>query len=1225
MATHHPVSAPLLSVSDAARSLHLCLGFLMCLLIPAVLLPEEAAAAAKLKITKASWSAKTGMLVVKGSAKNATGPVEIYDINGRLLGRSQDPAFVLKLGRDNLAAVPCAVRVQAGESEATKAVNGSPANCKNVPACQILSPAQATQVSAYTDVTFTAQARLNAPDAGPLKFEWDFAGGSMGEDVTGSSPVKTYKRPDGETATVQFIRDNGVYRVRFSATDALQRRCEDAVDVTVGTPPETPAGVASLVSQAQQSAPKLGSALEGKPGEVVVLPFEDWTQLSFVDMPLRPRTLIPYGRNVSTLNVQVYQKAQLPAAMGPDQVELTYAAGSNPFDPISGDSINTTSQNWPLSGDLSKPTPLLEAAIQKTDIWERKRSTDMMWAALPHLDTGTNQGELIPAPDEGFMLESKPGSRMPGAANPYRVNDPKAVGLYDDDRRGFTARALPVTDIDDSGRVNPFPLFRLTARQKSGSQAASTDAVLSNSRDLQCRGCHEKGGIAADPNAPYTHAAFHSSAVGKAEVEWGAEPVPELDRPEFFAAASNSVFDREYAAALNIGSLHEFYDYQGILSWMQTGCGNEMGCGDEEGAHPCQGCHGSPNEASIGGRWWQPGPKEMDDYNSSDYWAPESIVMHRFHGELQWNPDKTGILRDATGRFVRWDYRQGPNPNTLFPSKDANGNALPMEQNCLRCHAGHREPLYRDRHATAGTTCFDCHGDMLAVGTAWPKAGQDSADPTKRVTWFDQPDCGACHMGDGNLGKDGAGGAFSAGVMKRAFDDANWAAAQRQPYSSRFAITPRSADLKSNFYGQGAAIMEQNAGSPMFRVGKDTHGDVACAACHGAAHATWPNRDPNANDNMTALELQGYAGHIMECKVCHTEDAFKNLDNLDGGRFSGLPADSGILGGPHGIHPVNDRNWWGKAEADTAPISNGSRWGGWHDNVYQKPGLNGEDQCAACHGSDHAGTRLSKTPVDLTFTLRNGKKAKWKAGEFVGCDRCHSLERSFIGGPTGTAKPETNQAPTITSTPVTEAVFGQPYVYNFAVADPDHDAIEYRLNYAPKGMSIQSATGVITWTPGSEALRRTSPPVPVSVSVEASDGKGGLIHQPFQLVVNCPADHTWTRGKNGQATCVENSVGIAITSQPPSVSVSTGDRYQYQVATDATSLPLTYSLIGQPDGMSISAAGLITWQTSDATPLVGTAFQVRVADGQGGHASQLVVVQVCKAPLQWSVDMWMCM
>jgi RecJ-like exonuclease len=74
-------------------------------------------------------------------------------------------------------------------------------------------------------------------------------------------------------------------------------------------------------------------------------------------------------------------------------------------------------------------------------------------------------------------------------------------------------------------------------------------------------------------------------------------------------------------------------------------------------------------------------------------------------------------------------------------------------------------------------------------------------------------------------------------------------------------------------------------------------------------------------------------------------------------------------------------------------------------------GAKGEDQCAACHGNDHRGTRLSKTPVDRVFDFRgfDGKKlkkagfktkvVKVAAGTPIGCDTCHSLETSFIGSP----------------------------------------------------------------------------------------------------------------------------------------------------------------------------------------------------------------------------------
>jgi hypothetical protein len=58
-----------------------------------------------------------------------------------------------------------------------------------------------------------------------------------------------------------------------------------------------------------------------------------------------------------------------------------------------------------------------------------------------------------------------------------------------------------------------------------------------------------------------------------------------------------------------------------------------------------------------------------------------------------------------------------------------------------------------------------------------------------------------------------------------------------------------------------------------------------------------------------------------------------------------------------------------------------------------------------------------------------------------------------------------NQAPTITSTPVTAATVGQPYAYDVNATDPDGDTLTYALDVAPAGMTINAATGLIAWTP----------------------------------------------------------------------------------------------------------------------------------------------------------------
>lgn len=72
--------------------------------------------------------------------------------------------------------------------------------------------------------------------------------------------------------------------------------------------------------------------------------------------------------------------------------------------------------------------------------------------------------------------------------------------------------------------------------------------------------------------------------------------------------------------------------------------------------------------------------------------------------------------------------------------------------------------------------------------------------------------------------------------------------------------------------------------------------------------------------------------------------------------------------------------------------------GGWHNEYAKISGKDGEDQCAACHGADHKGTRLSKTPVERVFINPKVKGVKRKvvvpAGTPIGCDLCHSLEKS---------------------------------------------------------------------------------------------------------------------------------------------------------------------------------------------------------------------------------------
>lgn len=63
------------------------------------------------------------------------------------------------------------------------------------------------------------------------------------------------------------------------------------------------------------------------------------------------------------------------------------------------------------------------------------------------------------------------------------------------------------------------------------------------------------------------------------------------------------------------------------------------------------------------------------------------------------------------------------------------------------------------------------------------------------------------------------------------------------------------------------------------------HGGLYCEACHGSPHAILPSIEPN--DNIQNIALQGHAGTLSDCTVCHAS----------------VPDGPG----PHGLRPVERR------------------------------------------------------------------------------------------------------------------------------------------------------------------------------------------------------------------------------------------------------------------------------------------------------------------------------
>jgi FtsP/CotA-like multicopper oxidase with cupredoxin domain len=85
-------------------------------------------------------------------------------------------------------------------------------------------------------------------------------------------------------------------------------------------------------------------------------------------------------------------------------------------------------------------------------------------------------------------------------------------------------------------------------------------------------------------------------------------------------------------------------------------------------------------------------------------------------------------------------------------------------------------------------------------------------------------------------------------------------------------------------------------------------------------------------------------------------------------------------------------------------------------------------------------------------------------------------------------------APSITSTAITTATVGQPYSYDVNATDPEAgDVLSYSLDAAPAGMTIDGATGLITWTPGAAG--------DFDVTVRATDTGGLFATQAFTIAV----------------------------------------------------------------------------------------------------------------------------
>ncbi len=795
---------------------------------------------------------KDNRLKVKGKIKGGRGQsVKLFDdltgllLSDQNLSRDSD-RFSFKIS--GLTPVPCRIRVEAGQVSASTDVKHAPADCSTPPppgnqppVCSITKPVEnPVTISLGEMIDFAGQA--SDPEGGALTFEWDFNGGA---DIRPTVMVP---------GNITFDVNNGSFLVHFIVTDDQGARCTASKTVIVGT--QNP----NIPTQRVPEQPAPGSYDAGD-GQHVVLPAND-LGMHCADLGSYPFNILP---PFNTINAHVIRKgttgANKPLILDTRSVTLKYSAASNANDPVGPGSINSTSRNYPIDSLLA------DAIIKKSDFWDDFQNTGQSVASL--LFPGLN-----PAFDEGLLtldnLDQGHGRYMPGIDAPYMTNTPQEFSKFITDMGWHTAQGIPLTSVDDQGRLNSYPILRIQAVDNTnGTTLATTDVVAPVSAEVDCRDCHSAGQVGADSTA-------------------------RSNGPQFLTAASSDRLDVEVAAKKNILMLHDFKHGTDFIAQDQPVL--------------CAGCHRSNALATVGGPAGQAGLDSM------------SKVMHGFHGRLQ--TDAQGaLLRDFQGEPLLIDPQNRNGTVSLIPF----GENVPMEENCFLCHPGKITQCFRGAMFTAGQTCDSCHGDMLAMGGEFTRQ-----DGSVREPWAEEPKCGSCHSGIG-----------SDAVANLAYDPADPSAEPLAAKTLRFAENDQT----------------------LYRNSLDDHAKLGCESCHGSPHAIWPNRNPDANDNVTAMQLQGHTGTLTECTSCHEANSFPN----------------GTLSGPHGMHPVNDADW---NDEDV------------HGHFAENK--NNGDSCAVCHGDDHLGTRLSTVPVDRVYKDRKGKTlVSLQAGETVSCDLCHSLRKSF--------------------------------------------------------------------------------------------------------------------------------------------------------------------------------------------------------------------------------------
>lgn len=364
---------------------------------------------------------------------------------------------------------------------------------------------------------------------------------------------------------------------------------------------------------------------------------------------------------------------------------------------VGGHLVTTGSYTVTYEAVADASNSINKSSIGKTDFWQHAQA---LFGANLQLDQGLA------------------GFRMPGAAN-VPQNMPFRTGISD-----FLAEGVPITPYDDQGRMKPYPMMRLVARNSSGQQVAATNIVVPVSAEMACVSCHGSGG---NPAARPANG-------------WVYGPAATDDRLNIVRLHDDRHLGSPvYAAALQAVGYSSLGLYDTVV---------------QQGTPVlCARCHASEALAAGG----QPGVPTM------------TSAMHLTHGEARL-PDgrrlddvpsrvscytchpgaATRCLRGAMGKAI------GADGESLISCQDCHGGMSAVgnparhgwleEPNCQACHTG-------DAAANSGairfTSVFDAPGHMRVPANQ--RFATNAHTPAQNLSLYRFSvghgglECSACH------------------------------------------------------------------------------------------------------------------------------------------------------------------------------------------------------------------------------------------------------------------------------------------------------------------------------------------------------------------------------------------------------------------------------------------------------------------------------------------------